>query len=257
MRLICEESGAISTIAMAAGSQDSSQWLSVTEETVFLHDGLVRVTDLIDLPHDVSTDCSHGDDNDLVTFDTKNPQELSERLMAVCGNQNNAYARLLEYRLNALRGLWNAQLQVAMEEHSERDGSNNAETVALLKKQGLWREPEQSSFSTRVGLLLVLPLLQSQSKYDPSICGVTAELLLNCLHECTPLSLLKEPSDCLNGIEGLLSSWLGEGETSQNISDPKQRQTAASALVALACARYIANTILFFIIERCIKQIDL
>ena len=220
---------------MASVGQDILQWLSVTEETLFLHDGLSRVSDLVELPHDVSADNRQGEDTELINFDSKDPDKLCERLRAVCGNQNNAFARLLEYRLNALRGLWNAQLQCSMENQNDRDGSNNGETMSILRKQGFWRDPEQASFSTRISVLLVLPLLQSQSKFDPQICGTTANLLGMYLQDCPPLSLYKEASDCLNGIEDLLSGWLGEGDGS--IKDPQQRQTVATALVALACAR--------------------
>lgn len=39
--------------AMGSGAIDSSQWLSVKEETIFLHDGLIRVTDLAELPSEI------------------------------------------------------------------------------------------------------------------------------------------------------------------------------------------------------------
>ena len=222
---------------MSGGNIDNSQWLSVTEQTLFLHDGLIRVTDLVELPYDINV--SDQTDGEVVSFDSKSPAELSDRLRTVCGTHNNTYARLLEYRLNALRGYWNAQQQIAIEEQQERDATTHEETIVLLKKQGLWKEPEQASFSTRFGLLLVLPLLQSQSKFDPSLCGITAELLLSCLRDCSPLSLTKEPSDCLNGLETLLSTWLGEGTPEQVVKDPTQRENTASALVALTCARYL------------------
>lgn len=38
---------------MGSGAVDSSQWLSVKEETIFLHDGLIRVTDLAELPSEI------------------------------------------------------------------------------------------------------------------------------------------------------------------------------------------------------------
>ncbi len=185
----------------------------------------------------------------ILTFETKNPVELAERLRAVCGNQSNAYARLLEYRLNALRGLWGAQRQLALEEQQEREGTGGAdeETLALLKRQGLLQQPEQAPFTSRVGLLLVFPLLQSQTRSDPALCGVTAEVLLACLRDCQPLSLSKEPADCLNGLEGLLCSWLEDGAQesgqqqgqaqTQILHTHRQRENAAAALVALACAR--------------------
>ncbi|XP_014109256.1 PREDICTED: probable E3 ubiquitin-protein ligase HECTD4 isoform X1 [Pseudopodoces humilis] len=88
-----------------------------------------------------------------------------------------------------------------------------------------------------MGLLLVFPLIQSQSRTDPSLCNITAEVLLNCLRDCQPLSLTKEPADCLNGIESLLCSWLEDTAPSGQHIPYKQKENAAAALVALACAR--------------------
>lgn len=45
---------------MGSGAVDSSQWLSVKEETIFLHDGLIRVTDLAELPSEIGAS-EHGD----------------------------------------------------------------------------------------------------------------------------------------------------------------------------------------------------
>ncbi|XP_064248380.1 probable E3 ubiquitin-protein ligase HECTD4 isoform X4 [Passer domesticus] len=224
--------------ASAAAATDSAQWLSVKEETIFLHDGLIRVTDLAELPSEIIGVAEPGDTElEILTFETKNPTELAERLRSVCGNQSNAYARLLEYRLNALRGLWNAQRQLALEEQHEREGSGDEEALALLKRQGLLQQPEQAPFTSRMGLLLVFPLIQSQSRTDPSLCNITAEVLLNCLRDCQPLSLTKEPADCLNGIESLLCSWLEDTAPSGQHIPYKQKENAAAALVALACAR--------------------
>ncbi|KAI8513245.1 putative E3 ubiquitin-protein ligase HTD4 [Branchiostoma belcheri] len=234
---------------MASSGPDNSQWLSVTEETLFLHDGLIRVTDLVELPQDVqagNATATPDNGHEVVTFDSKSPAELCEKLLAVCGNQNNEYSLLLEYRLNALRGLWVAQRQQQGDEQADQDGLNHEETLALLKKQGIWQPGEQVSFSSRVSLLLIFPLLKSQSRSDPSLCCMTAELLLQCLRDCAPLSLTKEPSDCLNGLESLLCSWLeeGEGGASGPVQDVQQRENAAAALVALACARGSLKTLL-------------
>ncbi|XP_067256066.1 probable E3 ubiquitin-protein ligase HECTD4 isoform X7 [Chanodichthys erythropterus] len=249
---------------MGSGAVDSSQWLSVKEETIFLHDGLIRVTDLAELPSEIGVSEQGESEQEILTFETKNPVELAERLRAVCGNQSNAYARLLEYRLNALRGLWGAQRQLALEEQQEHEGvipgsggGADEEALALLKRQGFLQPQhhhhphhsqmptgtDQAPFTSRVGLLLVFPLLQSQTRHDPALCGVTAEVLLACLRDCQPLSLGKEPADCLNGLERLLCSWLEERSEPEVIAQARplltqqQRQNAAAALVALSCAR--------------------
>lgn len=216
--------------------QDCVQWLSISEETLFLHDGLMRVTELVELPHDVST-ADQQLEQEVVSFDSKSPDELSERLRTICGTQNSANARLLEYRLNALRGFWAAVRSLAFEVQREKLTTREA----LLKKP-FQKETEPGSFSTQVSLLLVLPLLQSQSRLDNALCGVTTSLLLKCLRDCSPLSLRKEMSDCLDGLESLLSTWLGETTSGDHpvptsFLDPVQQQKTASALVALACAR--------------------
>ncbi|XP_039627266.1 probable E3 ubiquitin-protein ligase HECTD4 [Polypterus senegalus] len=241
---------------MGSAAVDSSQWLSVKEETIFLHDGLIRVTDLAELPSEIGASEPGDAEQEILTFETKNPTELAERLRAICGNQSNAYARLLEYRLNALRGLWNAQRQLALEEQQERENSGDEETLALLKRQGLLQQPEQAPFTSRMGLLLIFPLIQSQSRTDPSLCNITAEVLLSCLRDCQPLSLTKEPTDCLNGLESLLCSWLEDPNRSGLQIPLKHKENSAAALVALACARGSLKT-LIHTVHLLQKQTDL
>ncbi|KAK3804042.1 hypothetical protein RRG08_062412 [Elysia crispata] len=224
---------------MASSNPESFQWLSITEESLFLHDGLLRVTDLVELPPNVETFGSR--DNEVVSFDSKDPEELSAKLLEICSTRNDAFSTILEYRLNALKGLWKAQKLSNQDDQADRDGSGQDEAIALLKKQGLIKDSDQAPFSTRISLLLILPLLQSQSKTDPTLCTVTSGVILACLRDCPPLSLAKEPSDCLNGLESLLCGWLGEGELSSQTSyhaiGESHRENAAAALVALACAR--------------------
>ncbi|KAL8180057.1 UNVERIFIED_CONTAM: hypothetical protein K2H54_004810 [Gekko kuhli] len=45
----------------SAAAADSAQWLSVKEETIFLHDGLIRVTDLAELPSEIIGVAEPGD----------------------------------------------------------------------------------------------------------------------------------------------------------------------------------------------------
>lgn len=47
--------------AAATAASDSAQWLSVKEETIFLHDGLIRVTDLAELPSEIVGVAEPGD----------------------------------------------------------------------------------------------------------------------------------------------------------------------------------------------------
>ena len=228
---------------------DSAQWLSITEEALFLHDGLVRVSDLIELPHDITSTLNinpNDVENDITAYDSKTPSELSDKLLAVCATQNYSYTRLLEYRLNALSGLWNAQRNLAppLQYMFGKDGQIPDEVVAVLKKQGLWKEPEQAAFTQRIGFLLLLPLLQSQSKLDNSVCSTTTQLLFSSLRQCLPSSLAKEPPECLDGLESLLCSWIQTSHDQTFALSSEQLHTAASSVVAFACARLV-NYIVF------------
>ncbi|XP_071946536.1 probable E3 ubiquitin-protein ligase HECTD4 isoform X2 [Antedon mediterranea] len=242
-------------MATSSSVNDNTQWLSISEETLFLHNGLLRILDLVELPQQATDNSdsqgTEANENDVVSFDSKDPKELTERLLAVCGTNNNvfAYSRLLDYRRNALKGLWNAQRQLAAtsEKAVEKEAASQEETFNLLRKQGLWQQGDTVSFSSRVSLLLVFPLLKSQSVVDPALIGTTTKLLLNCLQDCPPLSLTKEPTDCLNGLENLLCTWLGEHsevESLRTITDIEQKESAAAALTALACARGSIKTLI-------------
>lgn len=59
--------------AMGSGAVDSSQWLSVKEETIFLHDGLIRVTDLAELPSEIGV--SEQGDTEQEVGDTSHTQK--------------------------------------------------------------------------------------------------------------------------------------------------------------------------------------
>ena len=233
---------------------DNAQWLSVTEESLFMHDGLVRVSNLIELPHNITSNLGVSNvdaETGIAAYDTKTEPELSEKLLSVCATQNYSYTWFLEYRLNALCGLWTAQQNLAppIQYVFGKDGPITEDVIAALKKQGLWKEPDQAAFTQRVGFLMLLPLLQSLNKIDPSVCSTTTQLLFSSLQECPPSGLAKEPPECLDGLENLLCSWLEQVNTDRSlVLDKIQLQTTAASLVALASARYtLMILILFFI----------
>ena len=64
---------------MGSGAVDSSQWLSVKEETIFLHDGLIRVTDLAELPSEIGVS-EQGDAEQEVTHSLYINVQIQTRL---------------------------------------------------------------------------------------------------------------------------------------------------------------------------------
>lgn len=64
--------------AAAAAAADSAQWLSVKEETIFLHDGLIRVTDLAELPSEILGAPEAADTDLEVSEAVPSPSPLSD-----------------------------------------------------------------------------------------------------------------------------------------------------------------------------------
>lgn len=65
--------------AAAAAAADSAQWLSVKEETIFLHDGLIRVTDLAELPSEI-LGAPEAADTDLEVSEAPPPRLLRRQI---------------------------------------------------------------------------------------------------------------------------------------------------------------------------------
>ena len=204
---------------------ESNRWSSVTLDTLLLHDGLQRVTDLVELPDDVQQGSS-DQSVEIISFDSNNPQELAEQLKSFCSKRNLAYGQLLQYRLNAIVGLWRSQRDENKEEPvSERDRDTDDERSVS----------ETVPFTSRVSLLLVFPLLEHESSTRPELRIRTSRLLLDCLTDYPPLALIREPKDCFSELETLLCDWLGRERDSG--AGQEEIETTTACLVALACAR--------------------
>ena len=109
--------------------------------------------------------------------------------------------------------------------------------MAVRPRKSASQADTATVFSSRLSLLLIFPLIKSQAARDPGLASVTTQLLLESLRQCPALSL-KEPADCLDGLEDLLASWLGETRQADSL------ETSAAALVTLACARNSSKTVL-------------
>lgn len=211
-----------------AGSMasDSGQWLAVNEERLLLHDGLTVMSDNIAVPNGVAE--MRREDSGLPVLDGKTPQELAKIIRKECSTKSTSYTSLMEYRLNALKGLWRALKDV-----------EDSHTTSVAKEMGSSSQASSShavSFASRVSLVLIFPLIKSLSRLDPTLSSETASILLETLRACEPLSLSSESPDCISGLENLLCSWLNSVQENTGEAPINQVQNAASALVALAVA---------------------
>lgn len=200
-------------------------WLAVNEEQLLLHDGLTRLADHIAVPTGVA---EVSEDNfGLPVLDGKSTEDLTEIILKECGTRTTTYASLMEYRLNALRGLWAAVKEI---EHSQSSSASKEGTSSSRSGSG-----SAAGFASRVSLVLIFPIMKSLSRFDPNLSSEAASVLLECLRVYEPLSLSNEPSDCISGLENLLRSWLGSVKERESVTIA-QVQNAASALVALSVA---------------------
>ena len=204
---------------------DSHQWDGVTEDSLFLNDGLLRVADLITIPPEI---CS-ADSASNITWDVETSIELSSHQLAkqiekMYCYKSSSYQRFQDYRLCALKGFWKS-----LKSEQELEPTVSSTSIAL-KAQNTSPLP----FTSRVSLLLIFPLLEVQSATNPELCKSTSKLLIDCLKDCKPLSLANEPQDCLDGLENLLCKWINDGKF---VRADQEKACLASTLVILACAR--------------------
>jgi E3 ubiquitin-protein ligase HECTD4 len=216
-----------------------TDWLSISEDAVLFYPTINRICDLLEgsgetLPTNVQFD-GGGD------FESCDVNELSNSLISFCNQNINPYKSLTKFRVSGLRSLWRARekkLNLALEQ--------NLKDVVAKKDSTTAPSETTAIFSSKLSLMLLFPLIESQARIDTGLCLATTNILLQNLRECPPFSL-REPVECLDGIENLLCSWLGEdcnGTMKQVNRNPSEVSTIASTLVALACARDNMRTVL-------------
>ena len=154
---------------------DLQQWDGVTEDSLFLNDGLLRVADLISVPPDI---CS-GQTNPQLSWSTDSSSDTSSAQLAkeieeIYCYRSSCYQRYQDYRLCALKGYWEAQKSV---QKVQPIISNSCSFAKSLDKQNL-------PFTSRISLLLIFPLLEVQSVSNPELCKQTIKLLRDCLKDC-------------------------------------------------------------------------
>ncbi|XP_023341129.1 probable E3 ubiquitin-protein ligase HECTD4 isoform X2 [Eurytemora carolleeae] len=175
-------------------------------------------------------------------LDESETDELCRRIQLFARNETSSFKTLIQYRTSALTQLWRAK-----QKWRELEKSCSAEETTGRKSYGNSPTDGSSSFSSKLSLMLIFPLIESQARLDPGLCGITTTILLQSLRECPPLSL-REPADCLTGLENLLCRWLGEdssGIVRLSSSEPSDEIVLpAACLVALACASNSTRTVL-------------
>lgn len=223
---------------------DSDVWSSVTEQSIFLDDGLKFLAEVLQ-PPSISTERStFVECISEHKFETSSNAELSKRLLNACALQHSSYYKLFSYRQRALLGLWQSQkskITTLSSKNSRPPAVGPKVSTGDVKPKA---HLQDVSFSSHVSLLLLVPILQSQSRTDPSLAGQCSELLLQCLQNCAPNSLAAEPTSCIKGLADLLCGWLQQTSDDGNVNTHEElarcrvkRESLVAALIALACGR--------------------
>lgn len=240
---------------------DAISWSSINEDTFFTEGGLKYATNLTEIPQDVQSLESSVVLDDGVDFDLKSTQFSAEKtakeLQNMFATPTSSYARYFRYRQNALEQLWLKREEFKNSKTKSEQGKIRARSPAVVAMG-----KPRIDFSSRVSLLLLIPLIKSHSKTDPTLAEHSAQVLFQCLKESMPNSLGDEPLSSVTGLADLLTDWLvcQDDEVALSISDdenallieqekkePKevlvQSETVVGCLLSLACARLVISNL--------------
>ena len=235
------------------GYGEAVSWSPIQEETIFSEDGLKLVLNLIEIPTDVQVLASSTSQQDGVVSDLNSSEfcadATAKELQALFVTQTSQYARYFRYRQSALEKLWRKREEWKKCSPKLKDETKaKDEQLATVTKR-------RADFSSRVSLLLLIPLIKSHSKTDPSLAEHSTEILFQCLKDCLPNSLSEEPLSCVTGLADLLTEWLSNDLASEaNLESIElkngcamenrptksvvRHETIVGCLLSLACARY-------------------
>ena len=137
--------------------------------------------------------------------------------------------RLRAFRQAALQALWAHRRAAAAKTAAQPAAAQRGAEVAAVPGDSL-------AFASHLSLLLLLPLLESQSRTDLRLCAQSSHILAGFLNRFQPLSLQRENPECVDGLRRLLRGWLSVKQSELAAAGVDMSQLA-SGLVALTAAR--------------------
>ena len=161
--------------------EDPSRWLSAKEETLFLNDGILWTVGLHSNPFDKKDDNYVGhsisiefDMEGLLKIGTLDAEELQNRLFKLCRTSANQLRSYHAFQFRVLKGLWSWKYREGRIDDSTSQTflavNSSSSTAILSPKQRA--QASTSNMSSRVSLLLMVPLLKSQASMVSSICRI-------------------------------------------------------------------------------------
>lgn len=240
-KIVIFRSDITSEITMSAQSQ-MMQWMSLTEEVIFLLDGSLHLSDLLRPPeHNPYSNYFDCQIQQLVSAsEGLDAAALSVKIEEICRHGHDNLCQMqTDYQLQALTGLWAAREQCLRAQRERSAKELNRTAAAAMRARDTDAVADADKVKSKLSMMLLFPLLQSQSKTDPALRSVTTRLLTEFLREraASPMSI-DDSDESLVGLEDMLIEWIrGEG------TDAVQLREAATALVSLACAQQSLLTV--------------
>ena len=219
------------------------QWMSLTEEVIFLLDGSLHLSDLLRPPeHNPHSNYFDSQIQQLVSAsDGLDAAALSAKIEEICRHGHDNLCQMqTDYQLQALTGLWAAREQCLRAQRERCAKERNRTATAAGRATDGDGAADADQVKSKLSMMLLFPLLQSQAKTDPALRSVTTRLLTEFLREraaSQPMSI-SDADGSLAGLEDMLIEWMrGEGTSASQLRE------AATALVCLACAKQSLLTV--------------
>ena len=212
-------------------------WLSVSEESLFITDGIIYLKDLLRPPENSESRAQFDREIQKLLALESDPEQLSDKIGEICRSQSNVCSQLTSYRLSALLSIWGTRELLLKKQET------HAKNVALARRSQS-PAPEtalflQEDFTKTLALKLLFPLIQSQAKTDPQLAISSNELLMGSLASCAPLSLT---DNSLDGLLDLLRQWIHTSVTDK--SSPIPLAKVVCTLVAFTYTRKSVSTMI-------------
>jgi hypothetical protein len=164
---------------------------------------------------------------------------LVSRIGKICRDRSRPFFDPIEYRLKALKGIWKGKDDWQKYWKDKKRASQKISTQGPEKSR---RDNSNEFVESELSLMLIVCLLESQSRTDPSLTGVTTKLLSDHFRNRSPISRSIAQPKHLDSLENLLRTWLevslsveNASTASLSVENAKVEETA-TALVTLACS---------------------
>ncbi len=209
------------------------QWRLPPEETVLAMRGrdVLRYAELTEQQQQRQQQQQQGvEDFDrqiqrLLVLSPHDADKIEQTLRATCGMREDACHAVAKRQEQVMKDMLREKKDWLLSRERREEIGEEADVAAMTSS------PQE--VQSRLALALLCPLLESQSRTDPSLRAATARLLRDLLRCVPPQGLRDGDPGGLNRLEDILVRWLEDGGGGGR----DEKVLLCECLVALVCAR--------------------